>query len=155
MSRRCASESVSDLRCSNYSIMSTRLADAARTELLIWGHLPRTTLPHSPSRRCLYVFRLSRRTVIPASEAAAALKNAFEHRNSVAYLHVYPLFFRYPQLQLLDIICRHNDSRLLMNILRMDPEKAVIPPSFSQNALKIASLHLDTHATSLLHAAAG
>ena len=28
---------------SAHTIMSTRLADAARTELLIWGHLPRAT----------------------------------------------------------------------------------------------------------------
>jgi hypothetical protein len=42
-----------------------------------------------------------------------------------------------------------------MNIIRMNAETALIPESFSSNALKIAALPLDAHATSLLHAAAG
>jgi hypothetical protein len=54
-----------------------------------------------------------------------------------------------------NILLRHNDSRLFMSIIRMNAETALIPESFSSNALKIAALPLDAHATSLLHAAAG
>jgi hypothetical protein len=37
----------------------------------------------------------------------------------------------------------------------MNFETALIPSSFSSNALKIITLSLDSHGTSLLHAAAG
>lgn len=54
-----------------------------------------------------------------------------------------------------NLVCRYNDSRLFMSILRMNSETALIPESFTSNALKIAALPLDAHGTSLLHAAAG
>ncbi len=49
----------------------------------------------------------------------------------------------------------YNDSRLLMQIIRMNLETALIAPSFAPTALKIIAQPLDAHATSLLHAAAG
>ena len=49
----------------------------------------------------------------------------------------------------------YNDSRLLMQIIRMNLETALIAPSFAPTAMKIIAQPLDAHATSLLHAAAG
>ncbi len=60
-----------------------------------------------------------------------------------------------PAVQIRNIVYRYNDSRLFMNIVRMDAETALIPSSFASNALKIAAMPLDAHGTSLLHAAAG
>jgi ankyrin repeat protein len=42
-----------------------------------------------------------------------------------------------------------------MSITRMNSETALIPPAFASNALKIVSMPLDAHGTSLLHAVAG